>query len=173
MIHSWVGIGVLAGCYNLPLHNPQATIRSADELITLASTVTDVVVDNGVNTASFAVLKMSELKYMKHFRVGDRCFQNVNEVRLIGLKELKRVEIGKHSFVRSPCACNPDRHFYVKNCPKLKSLRIGFGSFSDYTVCEIQNVDALKAIEMGAFSGWSYSFHNASLQLKSILSHSK
>ena len=168
MIHSWLGIGVLAGCYNLPLHNPQATIRSADELLTLASTVTDVVVDNGVNSASCIILNISELKCMKHFRVGDWCFGKVRELRLTGLTELKSVEIGKHSFVRSLHVCDPNRRFYLKNCPKLKELKIGAYSFSDYSLCVITNC-ALKVIEMEKYNEWSYSFYHASLQLKGLL----
>ena len=173
MIHSWLGIGVLAGCYNLPLHNPQATIRSADELLTLASTVTDVVVDNGVNSASCITLTISELKSMKHFRVGDWCFGKVRELRLTGLTELKSVEIGKHSFVRSLHVCDPNRRFYLKNCPKLRELRVtGVLSFSDYSVCEIENC-ALKVIEIGGMNKESRNFYHASLELKSIIIHSK
>ena len=145
MIHSWVGIGVLAGCYNLPLHNPQATIRSADELITLASTVTDVVVDNGVNTASCITLTISELKSMKHFRVGDWCFGKVRELRLTGLTELKSVEIGERSFQNE----STDSQLMVKNCPALVSLKIGNQSFKGFKRFNLSEVDGLKSVMIG------------------------
>ena len=67
---------------------------------------------------------------------------------------------------------DPNRHFYLKNCPKLKSLKMGRYSFSDYTVCEIENVNALEVIEMGYvnyFNEEIYNFYRASLELKSIL----
>ena len=50
----------------------------------------------------------------------------------------------------------------------MKSLKIGRYSFSDYSVCEIENMDALEMIEMGDEIQESYSFYNASLKLKGI-----
>ncbi len=35
---------------------------------------------------------------LRLFEVGDECFENVEEVKLIGLNELERVVIGKKSF---------------------------------------------------------------------------
>ena len=61
----------------------------------------------------------------------------------------------------------------MKDCPKLKSLKMGRWSFSDYTVIEIENVDALEVIEIGDLNNWNYNFYNASLELKSILIHSE
>ena len=61
----------------------------------------------------------------------------------------------------------------VTSIPKLKSLKIGRYSFSRYTVCEIENVDALETIEMGNENQWSYAFSRASLELKSILIHNE
>ena len=55
--------------------------------------------------------------------------------------------------------------------PKLKSLKIGRYSFSDYTVIEIENMDSLEVIEIGDVNEWGYSFYYASLELKSILIH--
>ena len=48
---------------------------------------------------------------------------------------------------------------------------MGRYSFSDYSVIEIKNVDALEVIEMGDLNDWSYCFYNASLELKSALLH--
>ena len=84
------------------------------------------------------------------------------------MTELKSVEIGKHSFVRSLHVCDPNRRFYLKNCPKLKKLKISAYSFSDYSLCVITNC-ALKVIEMEKYNEWSYSFYHASLQFKGLL----
>ena len=65
---------------------------------------------------------------------------------------------------------DPNRHFYLKNCPKLKSLKMGRYSFSDYTVIEIENC-GLEVIEMGDLNEWSRNFTYASLELKSIHIH--
>ena len=102
--------------------------------------------------------------------IGDECFMYVNETRLTGLYSLESVEIGMNSFTqhRNSDGDDPNRHFYLKNCPKLKSLKMGRFSFSDYTVIEVENVDALESIEMG-----DRVFVYASLELKSILIHSE
>ena len=94
---------------------------------------------------------------------------------MAGLNELKSVEIGMNCFVKNKNSAgnDPNRHFYVKNCPKLKSLKVGRYSFSDYTVIEIENVDALDAIEIGDLHEDSYNFYYASLELKSILIHNE
>ena len=62
-------------------------------------------------------------------------------------------------------------HFYLKDCPKLRELKMGRFSFSDYTVCEIENVDALEVVEVGELNEVSRNFNYASLELRSILTH--
>ena len=62
---------------------------------------------------------------------------------------------------------NQNRHFYLKNCERLRELKIGCRSFSDYSVCEIENVDSLEVIEMGELNNDSVNFCEASLELKS------
>ena len=97
-------------------------------------------------------------------------------MKMIGLRELESVEIGMNSFTKFKNTWydirpDPNRHFYLKNCPKLKSLKMGRYSFSDYSVIEIENVDALEVIEMGDLNEESNNFYSASLELKSILIH--
>ena len=50
---------------------------------------------------------------------------------------------------------------------------MGCYSFSDYSVIEIENVDALEVIEMGELNEKSNNFCYASLELKSILIHNE
>ena len=115
------------------------------------------------------------LNKLESIVIGDECFMNVNETRLTGLSELESVVIGMNSFTQHKNDYGYDsyRHFYLKNCPKLKSLKMGRYSFSDYTVIEIENVDALEVIEMGDLNEDSYNFKWSPLELKSILIHSK
>ena len=73
--------------------------------------------------------------------------------------------IGMHCFTKEngDWGYDPNRHFYLKNCERLRELKIdGDDSFSDYSVCEIENVPSLEVIEMG-----NNSFHDAPLELKS------
>ena len=50
---------------------------------------------------------------------------------------------------------------------------MGKHSFIRYSTCVIENVNALEVIEMGDLNEYSYNFYYASLELKSILIHSK
>ena len=129
--------------------------------------------DKCCNEEGLRELDLSGFVNLRELKVGNECFENVKEVKLIGLNELESVEIGTNSCTKFKntwkVTLDPNRHFYVKNCPKLKSLKMGRYSFSDYSVCEIENVDALEMIEMGDLNEWSCNFHYASLELKSIL----
>ena len=147
------------------------TVTNWNQLNTLSKTVTELTVpSNSLNDASLTVLDLNRFRRLKKLVIGDECFMYVNETRLTGFHYLESVEIGEFSFTKEKDSFDndPNRHFYLKDCPKLKSLKMGRYSFSDYTVIEIENVDALEVIEMGA-----YSFSYASLELKSILIHSE
>ena len=142
-----------------------------DELNELDSSVESIIVEsNGCNDESFTVLNLTRFVNLKVFEVGNNSFFYVNEVHLVGLSKLERVVIGENSFTKRKRSYSkqPDRHFYLKNCPQLSELKIGRYSFSDYSVCEIDNVPSLEVIEMGELSERSYSFYYASkLELRS------
>ena len=105
---------------------------------------------------------------LREFVVDDSSFSYVNEVHLIGLSKLERVVIGRSSF-RYPWISNPnpDRYFYLKDCPQLRELKIGSGSFSKYSLIEIENLPTLEVIEMGYLNEDGSNFWHASLELKS------
>ena len=133
-------------------------------------------VSNGCcNDEGLKELDLRGFVNLRELKVGNECFMYVDEVKLIGLGKLESVEIGMNSFTKAKNSYgnNPNRHFYLKDCPKLKSLKMGRVSFSDYSVCEIENVDALEVIEMGDLNEVSYNFYWGSLELKSILIHSE
>ena len=139
---------------------------------TIGSGITELIIPrNSLNDASLTVLDLTRFKRLKRIVIGDECFTYVNEVKLIGLSKLESVEIGVNSFTqhKNSWGNDPNRHFYLKNCPKLKSLKMGRYSFSDYSVIEIENVDALEVIEMGELNEESNNFYSASLQLSSVI----
>ena len=125
-----------------------------------------IVDNNACNEKCFTELVLSFFSNLKVFEVGDYSFFFVEEVKLIGLNRLERVVIGKHCF-RKSIEKNPNRHFYLKDCERLRELKMGRYSFSDYSVCEIENVPSLEVIEMGELNEESYNFWFASLELKS------
>ena len=138
------------------------------ELNGLNSTVEEIIVDSyACNDKSFTVLSLTRFVDLRVFAVGNECFEYVEEVKMIGLNQLERVVIGKHSFRRGT-RDDPTRHFYLKNCWRLREVKMGRYSFSDYYVCEIENVPSLEVIEIGDISAESNSFWHASkLELKS------
>ena len=144
-------------------------IRSG-ELVTICSDVTQLSVGSDTcNDEGLTVLDMTSILSLKRLRVGDHSFAHVKEVKLIGLNALESVVIGKNSFTRhkNSCGKDPNRHFQLKNCERVRELKIGCYSFNDYSVCEIENVPSLEMIEMGELNKVSINFHYASLEWKS------
>ena len=141
-----------------------------DELNALDSTVETIIVDNNAcGDRSFTVLNLTRFVNLRVFEVGNYSFSYVEEVYMTGLSKLERVVIGKNSFTKKKNSYgnDPNRHFYLKNCESLRELKMGRYSFSDYSVCEIENVNSLEVIEMGELNEWSRNFYYASLELKS------
>ena len=127
-----------------------------------------VIPENRCNMRGKWHLDLSSMKRLKRVIIGNSCFENVDVVRLVGLKYLEQVEIGMNCFSRkSTPYMNPDRHFYLKDCPMIQELRIGSGSFVDYSVCEIERVPSLEVIEMGSAYSGGNNFFFASLELRS------
>ena len=157
---------------NIHNPNPHANIHSIDELRTMSQSVEVMIVDNNAcNDKGSFQLNVSFFPCLKVFEVGNYSFAFVDEVKLIGLNQLERVVIGEKSFTkhkdRYHCI-DPYGHFYLKNCERLRELKMGHYSFYNYSVCEIENVPSLEVIEMGELNEESWNFSHASkLELKS------
>ena len=130
-----------------------------------------VIASNCCNEGALHMIDLSRFMNLKELKVGDDCFGNVDEVRLIGLSQLERVVIGQNCFTECkndrPTAVNAKSHFYLKNCQKLMELKLGRYSFADYSECAIENVPSLEVIEMGQLNEKSANFFYSSLELKS------
>ena len=157
----------------LSKHKSHATVTSVAQLLYLSTDVTKIVIDNGMSASGVTRFDLSGFSRLKRLEIGSDCFSYVEELKLIGLKQLESVEIGENSFTKNKNSYgfNTFRHFYLKDCPKLRELKMGCYAFSDYSICEIENVDALEVIEIGELNQRSYNFYHASLELKSILIH--
>ena len=147
-------------------------VKSEEDLMNVNSYVGGIVISSKCcNGDELKVLDLSRFVNLKELEVGDDCCYYVNEVKLIGLKKLERVVIGKNSFTKckneGPTSINPNRHFYLKDCERLRELKMGCYSFADFSVCEIENVPSLEVIEMGELNMMSFNFKHASLELKS------
>ena len=152
--------------------NMSAEIHNRMELENVSDRIVELVIPSKCcNEEELSSLDVSELKRMVRLEIGDYSFHNVKEVKLMGLKKLERVVVGKGCFGEySPGTVDngkPNRRFYLKDCEKLKELKIGCESFTDYSVCEIENVPSLEVIEIGTMNEASANFYCASLELKS------
>ena len=153
--------------------NSTAVIASSGDLESAYSRVCVLVVDSRCcNDSELKAIDFSRFSNLIELRVGDDSFENVEEVKVVGLAELKKVVIGENSFTKRKSneyfPENPDRHFYLRNCERLTELKIGCFSFCDYSVCEIDNLLSLEVIDIGALNGMSCNFYHASLKLKSV-----
>ena len=161
----------------LSLCPKEVTVRSKSDWDGMIASQVEVIVveDNCCNESEFETLDLSGFVSLKKLTVGNGCFKCVKDVKVIGLKWLESVVIGEKCFVvqlSKPSDGEDDKcHFYLKRCPRIRELRIGKLSFADFSLCEIENVDALEVIEMGELDGLSANFYWSSLELKSILTH--
>ena len=94
--------------------------------------------------------------------IGDNCYGSVRLFELDGLNELETVVIEWYSFTLAKTdkdiGINQRRNGACRmtNCPRLKSIRIGGFSFSDYRSLELSNLPSLQSIDIG-----KYCFHGA------------
>ena len=123
-----------------------------DELNALDSSVESIIVDNnGCNDESFTVLDLTRFTNLRVFEVGDYSFRQVEVVHLIGLSKLERVVIGDSCFEDdySGGVYSENNQLVVKNCERLRELRIGGRSFVVYAAFDVENVPSLEVIEIG------------------------
>ena len=153
---------------------PRITFNHLSKCVgsSITKDMTELVIrSNRCNDWIIKTMDLSEFTQLKSIVIGNECFKYVNKVKLIGLDQLERVVIGKNSFTKCkndwPRSINPNRHFYLKNCERLRELKMGRYSFSDCSVCEIENLPSLEVIEMGELNEVSANFCHASLELKS------
>ena len=104
--------------------------------------------DNGYNDGSVTELKLSGLVRLKLIVIGGWCFGKVRVFELDGLGELESVVIGEDSFSIGDSGRN-DGSCRIVNCPKLKSIQIGYQSFWDYHSFELSNLPSLQSIDIG------------------------
>ena len=130
-----------------------------------AATETIIVADGSCNNDDGATeLDLSRFENLTSLIVGDNCFEYVTTMNVVEMDNLESIRIGMNSFGSYEEA---DYSFSVKNCSRLKELRIAPGSFDNWNYTEFENLPSLEVIEMGELNEWSGNFYYASLELKS------
>ena len=100
-------------------------VKNDDDFLLLDESVELIEVKKGVcNDEVFEEWGMDEYVRLRELIVGDECFQFVKDLRIVGLNALEKVEIGKQCFCKASGGV-----FEMRNCEKLKSVKIGDGSF--------------------------------------------
>ena len=100
-------------------------VKCNKDFLSLDEDVEVIEVKNGMcNDEAFDEWEMDEYVRLRELIVGDECFQFVKDLKIVGLNALEKVEIGKQCF----CKANGGV-FEMKDCEKLKSVKIGDGSF--------------------------------------------
>ena len=154
---------------SVPHHIPNANVHSMEEWTSLSSSVTQLIVDCCFcSSDQLTILDFSNWRELKVIEIGSHSFQSVEVVKIVGLNELESVVIGKNCFTCEQAnGPNPNCRFTLKDCEKLKELKMGRWCFYEYTTCEIENNPSLEVIEMGEMGWVSNVFHFASLTLSS------
>ena len=100
-------------------------VKCNKDFVSLDEDVEVIEVKNGMcNNEAFEEWEMNEYVMLRELIVGDECFQFVRDLKIVGLSALEKMEIGKQ------CFCNASGGvFEMRDCAKLKSVRIGDGSF--------------------------------------------
>ena len=100
-------------------------VKNDDDFLLLDESVELIEVKKGVcNDEVFEEWGMDEYVRLRELIVGDECFQFVKDLRIVGLNALEKVEIGKQCFYKASGGV-----FEMRDCEKLKSVKIGDGSF--------------------------------------------
>ena len=126
----FVDIGELIQHERLYPSNPEATVHSSIEWNNCSGTVDSIIVDNNAcNDTDFVLLDLTRFASLRVFEVGCYSFSYVKEVKLIGLSQLERVEIGAGSFSKGT-----DGVFEVAECEALETISIDDGCFPQCSV---------------------------------------
>ena len=86
-----------------------------------------IVSNNSCNGKEWSVFDLSFIPKVRLLEVGDDCFENVKEVKMMGLKQLERVVIGKKCFTK----CKGDSDFdimdrsYMEEYKRIRELDEG------------------------------------------------
>ena len=115
----------------------------------VSSTAEEWIVGNGQHNEESKeraiILNMNRLKRVV---IGDGSLGRVRRFGLIDLGELESVVIGQRSIRISNTERN-DGTCRIVNCPKLKSIQIGFDSFHDYQILALSNLPSLQTFILG------------------------
>ena len=127
-----------------------------------------IVKNNSCNGKEWKSLDLSLLSKLRKLTVGDECFNEVETVKLNGLKELESVVVGKESFTFES---DTKTSFEMKDCEKVKELIVGKRSFHIFGTFSLENTPSLERIIMKGLNFYwaSCRIHGYGLMANSLL----
>ena len=108
-------------------------------------------------------MDLSDYTELKKLTVGNNCFAKLGSVDFSSSDSLESIIIGMNSFMGGNS--NPDNVLRIDYLNRLVELRIGRYSFSNYSLCDITDADALEVLEIGNVNEDSFNFQCGSLKL--------
>ena len=100
-------------------------VKCNKDFVLLDEDVKVIEVKSGMcNNEAFDEWSMEEYVRLRELIVGDECFQFVKDLKIVGLNALEKVEIGRQCFYKASGGV-----FEIRDCEKLKNVKIGDGSF--------------------------------------------
>ena len=129
-----------------------------DDLEHLSPNLTSITIQSCKDYWSEA-LDFSRFTELNELKIEGKCFDYPSKVRIEGMKQLKRVEIGWSCFTTT----NTDNELVVKDCPELSELVIGSNCFSSFTSFQLSGLPSLKKLSID-----SYSFEKASFEVRKM-----
>ena len=129
-----------------------------DDLEHLSPNLTSITIQSCKDYRS-EVLDFSRFTELNELKIEYYCFDYPSKVRIEGMKQLKRVEIGSGCFTST----NAFNELIVKDCPELSELVIGSNCFSSFTSFQLSGLPSLKKLSID-----SYSFEKASFEVRKM-----
>ena len=107
------------------------------------------------NTENMTILNISNYSFyqLKSITIGKDCFKHVREFVVDGLESLESVKIGVGCF-KTGDRQRDDGVCRITNCPNLRQMEIGDGSFKDFQSFELSNLNSIQSIKFGDSCFW-------------------
>ena len=91
----------------------------------------------------FSTFNLSGVPSLVSLELGKTCFINAKRVSLTEMKHLDHITMG------NACFSKKEGSFVLKDCPVLRSIQTGNDCFIDFTVFQMEGVNALTTVELG------------------------
>jgi len=155
----------------------KTSITISEESTFLHSMIEELIVsDNCCNGKEWKVLDFTFTPYLRDLHIGNYCFREVNNVKLIEMNNLEKLAIGSHCFsttdeiaFNTELSKTSDHVFCFNSCNRVRELLIGNGSFLEYCTCEIESNPLLEKIEFGTIDCQNTVFFFSTLLLRGML----